>query len=74
MSDDLFTVDVCLPVSWLTEALERAKAGKSVRVTFVVKGAGREARTKVAVRPDRTDDFLVGRMAGDLTDEPFWAD
>jgi hypothetical protein len=71
---DVFTVDVCLPESWLVAALERARAGKSVRVSFVVKDAGHEAKTKVAVRPERTDDFLVGRMAGDLTSEPFWND
>lgn len=74
MRDDLFTVDVCLPESWLVAALERCRAGRSVRVTFVVRDAGRDAKIKVAVRPERTDDFLVGRMAGDLTDEPFWKD
>jgi hypothetical protein len=74
MSDDCFTVDVCLPESWLVAALERAKAGKSVRVTFVVKDSGPKAKTKVGMRPDRTDDSLQACMAGDLTLEPFWSE
>lgn len=69
---DMFTVDVCLPESWLLAALERSRAGKSVRVTFVVADSGPNTKTKVAVQPGRSDDFLVGRMAGDFTTDEIW--
>lgn len=51
-------------------ALALARAGKPVRVTVVIKDSAIATKTKVAVNPDRTDNFLVGRMAGDYSEEP----
>jgi hypothetical protein len=73
-NEDIFSVDVCLPESWLREALAARERGECARVTVVIKDSGRATKTKISVHPERTDDFLTGKMAGDLTQEPWWGE
>ncbi len=73
MSEDCFSVDICLDETWLLAALENVRKGGICRVTTVIMNSGPNTKYKSSCIGGGDTEFLRVTAPGDITKEPWYS-